>query len=105
VRETFDEERQVFMTDLVRKHPTIVSDLGKDIIRNNLVPNIPVKCIHWFLRNTIFENEDESQSVDPVPATEGAAIFIKTASTFLRLLIFKVKIHSSIHSCRRRVLS
>jgi len=67
-------QRQVFITDLVRKHPTIVSDLGKDIIRNNLVPNIPVKCIHWFLRNTIFENEDESIG-DPVPATEGQRLY------------------------------
>jgi hypothetical protein len=50
-------EKQTLVTDLVRKHPSIVSDLNKDVIKNNLVPNIPVKCIHWFLRNTIFEDE------------------------------------------------
>jgi|UniRef100_A0A6C0JFD9 hypothetical protein len=57
---------QMFITDLVRRHPVIVSDLNNDIIRNNLVPNIPVKCIHWFLRNTIFE--DESDAIGPYGA-------------------------------------
>ena len=57
---------QTFITDLVRRHPVIVSDLNSDIIRNNLVPNIPVKCIHWFLRNTIFE--DESDAIGPYGA-------------------------------------
>ena len=50
---------QLLVTDLVKKHPVIISEVGKSVIRNNLVPNIPVKCIHWFLRNTTFENEDE----------------------------------------------
>ena len=53
-------ERQTFITDLVRKHPTTVSDIGRETIRTNLVPNIPVKCIHWFIRNTEFENEDDA---------------------------------------------
>jgi hypothetical protein len=53
-------ERQLFVTDLVRKHPTAVSELNRDLIKNNLVPNIPVKCIHWFLRNTEFEDENEA---------------------------------------------
>ena len=57
---------QTFITDLVRRHPVIVSDLNIDVIRNNLVPNIPVKCIHWFLRNTIFE--DESDAIGPYGA-------------------------------------
>ena len=58
---------QTFITDLVRRHPVIVSDLNRDVIRNNLVPNIPVKCIHWFLRNTIFE--DESDAIGPYGAS------------------------------------
>ena len=58
-------ERQVVVTDLVRKHPTTVSELGKNAIRTNLVPNIPVKCLHWFLRNTKFENVDESVALEP----------------------------------------
>tara|TARA_Y100000389_G_scaffold149746_1_gene149179 strand:+ start:182 stop:1519 length:1338 start_codon:yes stop_codon:yes gene_type:complete len=57
---------QTFITDLVRRHPVIVSDLNIDVIRNNLVPNIPVKCIHWFLRNTMFE--DESDAIGPYGA-------------------------------------
>ena len=58
---------QTFITDLVRRHPVIVSDLNIDVIRNNLVPNIPVKCIHWFLRNTMFE--DESDAIGPYGAS------------------------------------
>ena len=61
------DERQYFVTkpytlvtDIVKKHPVITSELNKDIIRNNLVPDIPVKCIHWFLRNQKFENEVRS---------------------------------------------
>jgi len=50
-------ERQQLVTDVVRKHPTTESELNKDTIRTNLVPSIPVKCIHWFLRNVKFENE------------------------------------------------
>ena len=52
------KERQLLITDIVKKHPSIVTVNNEKIIKNNLVPNIPVKCIHWFLRNTIFENED-----------------------------------------------
>ena len=59
-RQYLSNERQTFITDLVRKHPVIQSDLEKSVIRNNLVQNIPVKCIHWFLRNIKFEDEDDS---------------------------------------------
>ena len=55
--------KHTLVTDLVRKHPTVVSELNTNIIKNNLVPNIPVKCIHWFLRNTDFENENISVGV------------------------------------------
>jgi len=56
-------ERQLLITDVVKKHPSIVSAQNDKMIKNNLVPNIPVKCIHWFLRNTIFENEDVIKEV------------------------------------------
>jgi hypothetical protein len=59
----------VLVTDLVRKHPSIVTDLNKDTIKNNLVPNIPVKCIHWFLRNTKFEDENIATG-SPVPGDD-----------------------------------
>ena len=59
-RKYLASERQTFITDVVKKHPTTVSELGLDIIQNNLVPDIPVKCIHWFLRNTDFEVEGDA---------------------------------------------
>ena len=52
------KQKQIFITDIVKKHPSIVSIENNKFIKNNLTPDIPVKCIHWFLRNTIFENED-----------------------------------------------
>src|SRR6056300_362478 len=64
------KEQQMLLTDLVRKHPTIITDEGKDVIRNNLTPNIPVKCIHWFFRNVKFENENIATG-DPVPSEDG----------------------------------
>ena len=73
-RNFFASQRQTLITDLVRKHPVIVSDLNRDVIKNNLVPNIPVKCIHWFLRNTTFEDEREAIG-DPVPATDGERLY------------------------------
>jgi len=60
-RKFLASERQVMITDLVRKHSVAASELNEDVIRNNLVPNIPVKCIHWFLRNTLFEDEDDAE--------------------------------------------
>jgi hypothetical protein len=53
-------EKQTLVTDLVRRHPSIVSELGVSTIVNNLVPNIPVKCFHWFLRNMEFEDENDA---------------------------------------------
>lgn len=64
-RKYLSHEPQTIVTDIVRKHPTTVSDLGNPVIQTNLVPNIPVKCIHWFLRNTKFEIEDESVALEP----------------------------------------
>lgn len=46
------------ISNFVKKHPTAVTEIGKNIVRNNLVPNIPVKCLHWFFRRQDFENED-----------------------------------------------
>jgi hypothetical protein len=57
-RKFLASEKQTIVTDLVRKHPSIISDLNRDVIKNNLVPNIPVKCVHWFLRNTVFEDDN-----------------------------------------------
>ena len=59
-RQYLATKRQTFITDIVRKHPSIISTPNDTMIRNNLVPNIPVKCIHWFLRNTKFEDANDS---------------------------------------------
>ncbi len=59
-RQYLASKRQTFITDIVRKHPSIISTPNDTMIRNNLVPNIPVKCIHWFLRNEKFEDASES---------------------------------------------
>tara|TARA_B110000503_G_C7171745_1_gene424642 strand:+ start:3089 stop:5551 length:2463 start_codon:yes stop_codon:yes gene_type:complete len=66
------EERQYFAskphtltTDIVKKHPVITSELNNDSIKNNLVPSIPVKCFHWFLRNQKFENAARSVGLEP----------------------------------------
>ena len=67
-------QRRTFITDLVRRHPVTVSDIGQNSIRNNLVPNIPVKCIHWFLRNIKFENEDDAIG-SPIPDTNGKRLY------------------------------
>lgn len=61
-------ERTIFISDIVRKHPTIVSEPGSRTIVNNLVPNLPVKCFHWFLRNVDFE--DENVSIGNITSTE-----------------------------------
>ena len=53
------------ITDVVKRHPTIQTTPGVDTIRTNLVPNNRVKSIHWFLRNTLFENTTISSL--PVP--------------------------------------
>lgn len=50
-------QRQLFITDVVRKHPTAQTVVGEDTIKIELVPNVPVKTLSWFLRNTDFENE------------------------------------------------
>lgn len=65
-RQYLASKKQTFITDIVRKHPSIVSVPGEDSIRNNLVPNIPVKCIHWFLRNTEFEDENDATGGKPI---------------------------------------
>jgi len=44
------------ITDVISKHPTSQTVVGVDTIRTDLVPNNRVKSIHWFLRNTDFED-------------------------------------------------
>ena len=48
--------RGLWVTDVVKKHPVVVTDPNSTVIKNQLVPNIPVKTLHWFFRNTKFED-------------------------------------------------
>ena len=48
----------VNMDDLVYKNSSALSSLNSDAIKNNLVPSIPVKCIHWFVRRADYEYEE-----------------------------------------------
>lgn len=49
--------KHTFITDVVTKHPTAQTEVGEDSIKIELVPNIPVKTLFWFLRNSEFENQ------------------------------------------------
>lgn len=51
-------QRQLFMTDIVKRHPSTQTVVGDDTVKIELVPDIPVKTINWFLRKSIFENEN-----------------------------------------------
>jgi hypothetical protein len=53
--------KQTFITDIVRKHPTIEIEAGKQETKLELVPNVPVKTLNWFFRRDEFENEKISE--------------------------------------------
>jgi len=50
-------KKQTFITDIVKKHPTEQTIIGENSIKLQLVPNIPVKSLFWFLRKEIYEDE------------------------------------------------
>jgi hypothetical protein len=54
--------KQTFITDMVKKHPTQETVIGENSVKLQLVPNIPVKTLNWFLRKTIYEDENISGS-------------------------------------------
>ena len=47
-----------FITAVVKKHPTLEIKTGEQVIKLELVPDIPVKNIFWFFRQTAFEDEN-----------------------------------------------
>tara|TARA_B100000287_G_scaffold263834_1_gene248271 strand:+ start:5156 stop:6475 length:1320 start_codon:yes stop_codon:yes gene_type:complete len=61
--------RGLWVTDVVMKHPTVVTNPTQNFIKNQLVPKIPVKSIHWFFRKTKFE--DAALVKDPSETDEG----------------------------------
>lgn len=50
-------KRQIFTTDIVKKHPSVQTVIGSDTVKIELVPNIPVKTLNWFFRAEEFENQ------------------------------------------------
>ena len=55
-------KQQVLITDVVKKHPSMETEIGEDNIKLQLVPDIPVKSMFWFLRRKDFEDENEHGS-------------------------------------------
>ena len=49
--------KQVVTTDVVKRHPSVETEIGVNEVKLQLVPKIPVKTIFWFLRNKEFEDE------------------------------------------------
>lgn len=66
------------ITDLVKKHPTIETTPGVDTVQTNLVPNSRVKSIHWFLRNSRFEDTSISALPEEFDTYE---IYIREVAT------------------------
>lgn len=52
-------KKQVVTTDVVKRHPSVETEIGSSEVKLQLVPKIPVKTIFWFLRNKEFEDENE----------------------------------------------
>ena len=52
------KDKYNLLTNLVYKNSSALSSLNSDAIKNNLVPSIPVKCIHWFVRRADYEYEE-----------------------------------------------
>ncbi len=50
--------KQIFVTDIVKKHPTEETVIGKNAVKLQLVPDIPVKSLFWFLRKQAYEDEN-----------------------------------------------
>ncbi len=46
-----------FITDIVKKHPTLEINTGEVDKKIEIVANIPVKTLNWFIRKEKFENE------------------------------------------------
>lgn len=58
-RNFITSEKYIMTVQKVTKHPEQVSEINNNKIQLNLVPNIPVSCLHWVLRNTKYEDEND----------------------------------------------
>ena len=54
----FMRGRQTIVASVAKKHPVVQTEVGKPFVKNELVPNGPVKAMHWFFRNSVFEKEN-----------------------------------------------
>lgn len=52
------KERKM-ISRIVKQHPTTETEYNKDIVNVDLVPELPVSCIHWFLRDVKYEVEND----------------------------------------------
>tara|TARA_B110000444_G_scaffold261120_1_gene311222 strand:+ start:2362 stop:3735 length:1374 start_codon:yes stop_codon:yes gene_type:complete len=52
-----------FITDIVKKHPTLEINPGEVDKKIEIVANIPVKTLNWFIRKEKFENETISREL------------------------------------------
>ena len=69
-------QKQTLITDIAKKHPTEQTIIGENSIKLQLVPNIPVKSLFWFLRKEIHEDETAHGS----PGTPDANITLRGMS-------------------------
>ena len=65
-------EKYDLLANLVFRNPTIESSINDPTLRTNLVPSIPVKCLHWFLRRKKYEYKL------PIEMESGDPLFIQT---------------------------
>lgn len=63
-RSYYLKEKYDFLVNLVFRNPTADSVLHENTIKTNLVPSIPVKSIHWFVRKKAYEYELPIKDVD-----------------------------------------
>ncbi|QIG59950.1 hypothetical protein [Dishui Lake phycodnavirus 4] len=54
-RSYYIKQKYDFLVNLVFKNPTIDNVLNENTMKTNLVPSIPVKSIHWFVRKKAYE--------------------------------------------------
>jgi len=89
------------ITDVVRRHPTIETTPGVDVVRTNLIPNNRVKALHWFFRNLKFEDT----SVTTVPNdTDTYKIYVREnngAFTLKNLSFFRVLTQGGVSTFSR----
>jgi len=75
-------KKQLLVTDVAKKHPELDIEANSErTLKLDLVPNIPVKCFHWFFRDKRFEND----SIIGEPGeTEDGELYVHNRFNFSR---------------------